>query len=84
VQQRIEDEYLFEFRPVFVRSDGEIDDEALAAAISQTAKDDSSSADVPCPTECFQAAQKYLENELQLWDWNDDVEFIGMSWVEFV
>lgn len=77
------DECLFQFRPVFVRSDGEIDDEAAVAAIADSAEDIAESAKIPDADRAYCVAQKYLEAEGSLWDWNDDVEFIGVSWVQF-
>jgi DNA-binding NarL/FixJ family response regulator len=34
-------------------------------------------------TKSIAVSKQYLENKLQLWDWNHDAAFIGMSWVEF-
>jgi len=31
----------------------------------------------------FKRAKIYVEVKLGLWDWNDDIEFIGLSRVEF-
>jgi len=31
----------------------------------------------------FKRAKIYVEGESGLWDWNDDIEFIGLCWVEF-
>ena len=79
------EECLFEFRPVFVTPTGEVDEEALQPAVNQSAAEipqgDSS---VPDPSAAFRAAQKHLEETAELWDWFDDVEFIGLSWVEFL
>jgi hypothetical protein len=37
----------------------------------------------PDPNTAFQATKRYLEQKTGLWDWVDDVEFIGLSWVGF-
>jgi hypothetical protein len=37
----------------------------------------------PDPIDAFETARTRLESKLALWDWIDDVEFLGMSWVEF-
>jgi hypothetical protein len=37
----------------------------------------------PDSTEAFYAAKQHLEQTAALWDWTDDVEFLGLSWVEF-
>ena len=39
---------------------------------------------VPDPTVAFGKARKHLEETANLWDWTDDVEFVGLSRVEFV
>ena len=77
------DECLFDFRPVFVREDHEVDHEAAAAAVSLDARDDGPAGAPPPPKPLFEIAQKALETEANLWDWQDDVEFIGLSWVDF-
>jgi hypothetical protein len=79
------EEILFHFEPVFVRSDGEIDTEAAQAAATGTGNE----IDPPksCRPDCasaFSAAKRHLKKKRDLWNWEDDVEFIGLSGVEFV
>jgi hypothetical protein len=87
VRQRIAheggDECLFEFQPVFVSNDGKVDDDAVAAAVTQTAKDEEPSSKIPEPASSYAVAKQHLEAKRGLWDWSDDVEFLGLSWVEF-
>jgi ERCC4-related helicase/HKD family nuclease len=79
------DECLFNFEPVFVTADGQILDEALGPALSPTsAEADASGDSTPDPGVAFRAAKSHLEQRAGLWDWADDVEFLGLSWVEFV
>jgi len=89
VRQRItredDDECLFDFYPVFSTEDGTIDENAVRAAVGQQAKEaDTTAIYPPDPNKAFQTAKQYLEDKTELWDWNDDVEFLGMSWVEFI
>ena len=90
VRQRITredgDECLFHFQPVFVRADGKVDEEAADAAVSRSQPSDVSSSQgaTPGPDAAFRKSQQYLEEKAGLWDWEDDVEFFGLSWVEFV
>lgn len=78
------DECLFQFAPVFVTADGQIDGAALTSAVTQTATDAPASTTLPPdPTMAFHAAKQHLEQQATLWDWADDVEFLGLSWVEF-
>jgi ERCC4-related helicase len=88
IRQRItredSDECLFQFQPVFVTADGQIDNEALAPAVTGMAVDNpASKCTPPDPSFAFAAAKTHAENEVGLWDWIDDVEFLGISWVEF-
>ena len=39
---------------------------------------------IPDPAVAFGIARKHLKETAHLWDWADDVEFIGLSRVEFV
>jgi hypothetical protein len=79
------EECLFEFRPVFVTQTGEVDEEALEPAVNQSAAEIRQADDgIPDPSTAFRAAGKHLEETAELWDWSDDVEFVGLSWVEFV
>ncbi|HJP92339.1 MAG TPA: helicase-related protein [Pyrinomonadaceae bacterium] len=78
------DECLFQFEPVFVNRDGWVDNEALETAVTATAIEaDMTKCIPPDPVDAFETARTHLENKLALWDWIDDVEFLGMSWVEF-
>jgi hypothetical protein len=72
------DECLFQFSPVFVTAGGEIDNVALSVAVTRDA-DDTPTATVspPDPSVVFSIAKHHLEQKLGLWDWDDDVEFIG-------
>jgi hypothetical protein len=78
------DECLFQFQPVFVRSDGQIDEEAGIAGVTQkTVENFPTPKDFPPAEPAFLAARKHLENSGNIWDWADDVEFLGMSWIQF-
>jgi hypothetical protein len=78
------DECLFQFQPVFVNRDGVIDDESLETAVTAMAIEaDTTKCTPPDPIDAFETARTRLESKLALWDWIDDVEFLGMSWVEF-
>ncbi len=89
IRQRITredgDECLFQFEPVFVTAQGQVDNEALALAVTETSVEERAcEAQAPDPQISFQSARRDVENRLQLWDWTDDVEFLALSWVEFV
>jgi hypothetical protein len=77
------DECLFDFHPVFVRGDGEIDETAATAAVNTPATDAPTRNVLPDVAASFEAAQKHLQTAADLWDWEEVVEFIGASWVEF-
>ncbi len=88
LRQRItregDDECLFQFTPVFVRSDGQIDDEALPAALGASIVE-TMQAEVPLPDPgpAWQTAREHVEKTAGIWDWAEDVESLGMSWVLF-
>ena len=78
------DECLFRFSPVFVSAGGEVDDTALSEAVTQAAVEVTQpGAAPPDPTKPFEAAKRYVEEKVGVWDWADDVEFLGLSWVSF-
>jgi hypothetical protein len=88
IRQRITredgDECLFQFQPVFISADGKIDTEALAQAVTGIAiENPGANCNPPDPSVAFNAAKAHIESEVGLWDWIDDVEFLGLSWVEF-
>ena len=37
----------------------------------------------PDPSPAFEIAKHHIEEKLNLWDWIEEVEFLGLSWVEF-
>lgn len=77
------DECLFDFCPVFVRSDGTIDEIASRAAVNLAGNELNHVDSLPDVIESFSLAMEYLEKTVGLWDWKEDVEFIGLSWNEF-
>jgi superfamily II DNA or RNA helicase len=77
------DECLFDFQPVFVREDGQIDEVAAIAGVKMTATEGEASNDPPDVAPFLEAAQKHLLTTANLWDWEEVVEFVGTSWVEF-
>lgn len=78
------DECLFEFCPAFLRRDGTIDSSAASAAVNRSAESEGIHELNPREVaDLFCAAKKHLEEHAKLWDWDEDVEFIGASWVEF-
>lgn len=88
VRQRIArehgDECLFQFEPVFVRPDGQVDEEALGPAINEESIERPTANGIADLELAFQAAQQHVEQKTGLWDWSDDVEFLALSWVQFV
>jgi len=78
-----DDESLFRFQPVFVDPVGSVDPSAALAAISAEAVSPSTSGSPTDVSRAFQVAMEHLESQSTVWDWNDDVEFLTASWVEF-
>ncbi len=77
------DECLFDFHPVFVRSDGAVDETAARAALDHQATEPGAQRTLPDAAAFFETAKAHLEKSAKLWDWEDDVEFVGLSFVEF-
>lgn len=88
VQREDGDEYLFEMHTVVVLPDGSIDAELSSLAASryseneppspqiETALDSLDKMDVE---EAFQHAKDHIERTVQLWDWDEDIELIGVA-----
>jgi len=88
VRQRITrdggDECLFQFQPVFIAPDGNVDNQLLEPAVHGISLEDiGMKCTPPDASISFQAAKIHVEGKAGLWDWIDDVEFLGLSWVEF-
>ena len=77
------DEYLFEVAPVFSSAEGKVNETALDSAMRYTASSATSTVIPPDPSKAFQAVKKHLEEKASIWDWDEDIEFIGLSWVVF-
>lgn len=78
------DECLFRFEPLFVNAEAQVDDEAVGPAV--TLKGVEGTDGTPAVGDAlaaFSVAQHHVQERLGLWDWVDDVEFVGLSWVEF-
>jgi superfamily II DNA or RNA helicase len=88
------DEHLFDWHTVVVRSDGEIDESLATVAEKEYSlmgyePTDAVSAaldklDSPELEKAFASARAYLEKRVQLWDWDEEVDLIGVAKVVFV
>lgn len=88
IRQRItrdgSDECLFRFEPVFITREGQIDPDATMPAVSEVALEiDVSRCVPPDSSKAFEVARQFVEEQVGIWDWVDDVEFLALSWVEF-
>jgi len=77
------DECLFRFEPAFVDDAGQINHEAAHAAVTGEASGEASHPPSASPAEAFEAARRCIEAKAELW-WDDEVEFVGLSWTSFV
>jgi superfamily II DNA or RNA helicase len=92
VRSRVErddgNEYLFDFYTVVVRADGALDDQLASWAASEYSKEG------PLPPQAqrqlreldslplddaYQVARRTLEGRVRLWDWDEDVDLIGVA-----
>jgi len=88
VQRHDEDEYLFDSYTIVVRADGAVDDELALWAAGRYSKE----GPLPLPTQrlaqeldnlqldrAYELAKERLERQVQLWDWEEDVELLGVA-----
>jgi len=88
------DEHLFDWHTVVVRADGEIDENLAMLAAKEysfvgyeptpsvsAALDKLDSAELE---KAFTSARAYLEGRTQLWDWEEEVDLIGVAKVVFL
>jgi hypothetical protein len=88
VQRDDGDEYLFDLHTVVVLPDGSIDAKLSVLAASSYSENDSptpqieralASLDTLEVEEAFNHAKNHVEQNAQLWDWDEDVELIGVA-----
>jgi len=88
VQREDGDEYLFDLHTVVVLPDGSIDAELSSLAASSYSENESlspqaeralDSLDKMDAEEAYQHAKNHVERNAQLWDWEEDVELIGVA-----
>jgi hypothetical protein len=82
------DEYLFDMHTVVVLPDGSIDPELCSLAASRYSENESLSPQAGTALdpldrmdveEAFRYAKNHVEQNAQLWDWDEDVELIGVA-----
>lgn len=87
------DEHLFDWHTVVVRPDGEIDEQLSVLAASHYSSPDTPPAPASAALDrlesvdierAFAAAKAYLEKRTQLWDWDEEVDLIGIAKVVFL
>jgi superfamily II DNA or RNA helicase len=88
VQREDGDEYLFDMHTVVVLPDGRIDAELSSLAASRYSDNGSLSPQIQRAVdsldkmdvdEAFLRAKDHIEHTVQLWDWEEDVELIGVA-----
>ena len=88
VQREDGDEYLFDLHTVVVLPDGSIDLALSSLAASSYSENESLSPqaeraldllDKMDVEEAYQRAKNHVEQNAQLWDWDEDVELIGVA-----
>jgi superfamily II DNA or RNA helicase len=88
VQREDGDEYLFDMHTLVVLADGGLDEKlAELAAREFSLEDGSSNADLEALRQlesldldnAYQLAKAALEKRVQFWDWDEDVELIGVA-----
>ena len=77
------DEYLFQLAPVFVWANGQVDDEAIMPALNLESSDDTADSQVTDAESTYLLARKHVEERFDIWDWDEAVEFLGLSRVQF-
>jgi len=88
VQREDGDEYLFDSYTIVVRADGAVDKELASWAASRYSKDAPLSPhtqrlardlDSLPVGRAYKSAKQQLEGRIQVWDWEEDVELIGVA-----
>ncbi len=86
IRQRISredsDECLFHFEPLFVSDNEQIDNDSALMALNKS-EEAPPQGSIPNLSKAFQIAKGYIEQKAGIWDWEEDVEFLGLSRVEF-
>jgi len=88
------DEHLFDWYTVVVLANGEVDDKLASLAASEysmTGYEPSPSVSAALDRlttselkSAFSAARRYLEQRTQLWDWDEEVDLIGVAKIAFL
>jgi len=88
VQREDGDEYLFDFHAIVVRADGAVDDQLALWAASRYSKEGPPSPQTQRLARdleglqfdrAYELARQQLEAQVRLWDWEEDVELIGVA-----
>lgn len=61
--------------------EGKINPRAASAALSKSSSSNPPSVPPGNIEGAFEVAKTHLEG--RIWDWTDDVEFLGVAWVQF-
>jgi hypothetical protein len=93
VQREDGDEYLFEFYTVVISADGVSEKELASCAASTYTKDGSLSAQAERLVSrlesigidtAYKLARAEIQREVEFWDWDEDVDLIGVAKVAFL
>jgi hypothetical protein len=78
------DDYLFSFHAVFVTEDGRVDEAAASRSVAAEGEASPDGRGGDSLARALAVARQHLEGELALWDWDEQMELLNASWVEFV
>jgi superfamily II DNA or RNA helicase len=88
VQREDGDEYIFDFHTVVISADGLPDERMASSSATLYSKDDLQSLhterllselDSLTIEDAYQVARAEIERKIQFWDWDEDVELVGLA-----
>ena len=83
VAQELGDEYLFVFHSVFLDDKGSINSKALKSAIENKSETVETFQEKLQIRDKFEKVREYLENKVDIWDWEEEVDLINVARVDF-
>jgi len=84
VPQEIGDEYLFTFHSTFITDDNEIKEDIVKILVNFESTEEGNVVPEPTLTSKLEKIKHHMEDKLDTWDWDEEVDLLNVCRIEFV
>jgi len=83
-QEIVGDEYLFTFHSIFISDNDKINEDIAKTLVNAESLEEGSIYSDPTSSKKLEKIKNYMEKRLDIWDWDEEIDILNISRIEFV